>query len=102
MMMAENEKVNEMFFDYVCYLVFMSKQISGHHGPYGHFALLKALEKLLDMQKESVEIKDVELYDQLRKEFETIQGVNSRDLDFWNPFMEKLIRLTTETMKEMV
>jgi hypothetical protein len=97
----KKEKLNELFFDYICYLIFMSKQILGHRGPYGHFALLKALEKTLEFQVESSEIKNLELFDQIRSEFKTVKGVSSGDLDRWIPFMDKLIALTTKTMKEM-
>ena len=47
--MSEESKdnLNELFFDFVCYLIFMSKSIGGHRSPYGHFALLKGLEKIL-------------------------------------------------------
>jgi hypothetical protein len=96
-----NERLNEMFIDYISYLIFMSKQISGHQGPYCHFALIKALEKVLELQKESGEIRDLEFFDQLRTELESVRGTSSGDMEVWNPFIDKLTSMTTKAMKDL-
>lgn len=92
------EKLNQIFFDYVSYLVFMAKQIIGPSA-YGHFALVKALDKVLEIQKFSGEIKNNEFYDQLRSELKSVEGVSSSELDVWEPFLDRLIELFMQKVK---
>lgn len=95
-----NEELNELFFDYLSYLVFMARQILGHSSPYGHFALIKALEKVLEIQRASGEIGYDEFCERLRAELETVQGTSSGDLSTWEPFLDRLTVLFTQEMKK--
>ena len=91
------EKLNQLFHDYISYLIFMAKQIMGPSN-YGHFSLIKALEKMLEIQRVSEEIKNNELYDQIRSELQTVERVSSSELEKWEPFLEKLIELLIQEM----
>jgi len=62
---------------------------------------VKALEKVLEIQKLSGEIGHDEFYDTLRAELETVQGTSSSDLSTWEPFLDRLTTLFTREMKSM-
>lgn len=95
------EKLNELFFDYISYLVFMARQILGHGSRYGHFSLIKALEKALELQRFSGEIGHDEFCERLRGELESVRGTSSGDLATWEPFLDRLTMLFTREMKNM-
>lgn len=102
--MSERERIdrlNELFFDYISYLAFMARQILGHGSRYGHFSLIKALEKVLEIQEVSEEMGHDEFCDRLRAELESVQGTSSGDLATWEPFLDRLTMLFTQEMKTM-
>ena len=92
------QKLNELFFDYIAYLIFMARQILTPNG-YDHFALIKALEKVLEIQQMSKEIENTEMYDQIRAELKSVQGTSSGDIKTWEPFLDKLVMIFTKNIK---
>ena len=86
------QKLNELFFDYIAYLIFMARQILTPNG-YDHFALIKALEKVLEIQQISKEIENTEMYDQIRSELKSVQGIASSDYETWEPFLNRLVQI---------
>lgn len=93
------QKLNELFVDYVAYLIFMARQIIGGATSYGHFALIKALEKILEIQQLSEEIENNELYEQILVELKSVHGTSSGDVHVWEPFLDKLILMLTKKLK---
>ena len=91
--MSDDESINELFVDYIAYLIFMARQIMGGATSYGHFALIKALEKVLEIQQMSKEIKNTEMYDQIRLELKSVQGIASSDYETWEPFLNRLVQI---------
>ena len=100
-MMSERErikKLNQLFFDNAAYLVFQARQIIAPNS-YGHFALIKGLDKVLELQKHSKEIDDSEFYDKIRNEMKSVSEVSSSDIAMWRPFLDKLAKIFVEKMK---
>ena len=93
--MSDDESIhelNELFVDYLAYLIFMARQILTPNG-YDHFALIKALEKVLEIQQISKEIENTEMYDQIRSELKSVQGIASSDYETWEPFLNRLVQI---------
>jgi hypothetical protein len=93
--MSESErilKLNELFFDYVAYLIYMARQILTPGG-YDHFALIKALEKVLEIQQMSGEIKGIEVFNDIRIELKTVESTSSSEYETWKPFLDKLVQI---------
>ena len=87
-------ELEELYVDYLSYLIFMAKQLSwGYSG----FALVKALEKALELQTHSTEIKDTTLYSQLREELTKTQGWASSEKEKWQNFLEKAGQILVES-----
>jgi hypothetical protein len=93
--MSESErilKLNELFFDYVAYLIYMARQILTPGG-YDHFALIKALEKVLEIQQMSGEIKGIKVFNDIRIELKTVESASSSEYETWKPFLDKLVQI---------
>ena len=100
--MNENQRIcelNDLFFDYLSYLVFMARQILGTSSSYGHFSLIKALEKILEIQTLSNELDYDEFCDRIRDEMKLVEETSSGDIETWEPFLDKLISIFIDEMK---
>jgi hypothetical protein len=95
----DSDKLSEFFFEYTAYLVFMARQIIEHKSPYGHFALIKSLDKILQLRNICTDINDP-FYKIIIQELEDIRGTSSSDIKKWVTFLDKLILLYTEKIKK--
>lgn len=95
------EKLNQLFFDYTAYLVFMARQIIAP-GTYGYFALVKALQKVLEIKDFSGEIADDDFYGKIRGELNSFGGASSAEVDKWRPLLDRLVILYVRKMKENI
>jgi len=92
-----SEELNEAFFDYVNYLVFMAAQLPWG---YGSFALVKALGKVLEIKGLSAEIGHGELCRRLKAELDAVDGTPSSETATWTALLDRLTSLLTEEMKK--
>ena len=88
-------KLQELYVDYISYLIFMAKQM-----PWGYsgFALVKALEKVLELQEHSTELEDRPLYSRLREELVKTQGWSSSEKENWETFLEKASQILVKSL----
>jgi hypothetical protein len=93
-----SEELNNAFFDYINYLVFMAAQLPWG---YGSFALVKALGKVLEMKRLSSEIGHDELCLKLKAELDAVNGTPSSETATWTDLLENLTSLLTEEMKKV-
>jgi hypothetical protein len=93
------ESVSSYFFEYTSYLVFMARQIIGQESPYGSFALIKALEKILVLPEMIKEIDDKDFYNSIRAELESMRGTSSGEIEKWCSFLDRLVKIYTAKMK---
>lgn len=93
------ERLNELFFDYTSYLVFRARQIQGHGSGHGHFSLMKALEKVREIQEASEETGHDEFCDRLRIKLESVQDGSVCDIATGETFLDRLTMLCIQEMK---
>jgi len=88
-------ELDELYIDYLSYLIFMAKQMPWGYGP---FTLVKALEKTLELQQHSNEIQDTPLYIKLREEMAKTQGWASSEKENWTNFLTKVSGILVENL----
>jgi hypothetical protein len=93
-MMSEN--LNEAFFEYVNYLIFMAAQLPWG---YGSFALIMALGKIVDLKALSNELGYDDLCKIIKEELDAVEGTPSSDEDTWKSLLDKLIIILLNEMK---
>ena len=88
-------ELDELYIDYISYLIFMAKQRPWGYGP---FTLVKALEKVLELQEHSNELQNTTLYTRLREELAKTQGWSSSEKENWTGFLERVSDILVEAL----
>jgi len=88
-------ELDELYLDYISYLIFMAKQMPWGYGP---FTLIKALEKVLELQEHITEIRDILLYTKLREEMAKTQGWSSSEKENWTNFLTIVSEILIESL----
>ena len=91
-----SEELDEVFLDYMSYLVFMAAQLPWG---YGSFALVKGLGKVLELKALSGELGHDDLCARLKAELNDIEGTPSSETETWTGLLDRLTSILTEEMK---